>query len=71
MIPIQVTSKTEELQELCRRFSVKRLDLFGSAASGRFEPAESDLDFLVEFEGTGSTKGAADRYFGLLEALVL
>src|SRR5260370_22588199 len=38
------------LTELCRRFGVRRLDLFGSAATGRFDPARSDLDFLVEFE---------------------
>src|SRR5262249_6759382 len=25
-------------------------DLFGSAATGRFDPTRSDLDFLVEFE---------------------
>jgi predicted nucleotidyltransferase len=34
----------------CRRFCVRRLELFGSAAAGRFEPATSDFDFLVEFE---------------------
>ena len=39
-----------ELGELCRRFHVRRLDLFGSAVSGEnFDPARSDLDFLVEF----------------------
>jgi predicted nucleotidyltransferase len=38
------------LAELCRRFGVRRLDLFGSAATGHFDPARSDLDFLVEFE---------------------
>jgi len=38
------------LRELCRRFGVRRLDLFGSAATGRFDPSHSDLDFLVEFE---------------------
>jgi uncharacterized protein len=38
------------LRELCRRFGVRRLDLFGSAATGRFDPSRSDLDFLVEFE---------------------
>src|SRR4051794_32889922 len=35
---------------LCRRFNVRRLDLFGSAATGRFDPGHSDLDLLVEFE---------------------
>jgi predicted nucleotidyltransferase len=38
------------ITELCRRFGVRRLDLFGSAATGRFDPGRSDLDFLVEFE---------------------
>lgn len=35
--------------ELCRRFHVKRLDLFGSGTGARFDPAKSDLDFVVEF----------------------
>ena len=38
------------LRALCCRFGVRRLDLFGSAATGRFDPTRSDLDFLVEFE---------------------
>src|SRR5437868_2455456 len=37
------------LEALCRRFGVRRLELFGSAASGRFDSASSDIDFLVEF----------------------
>ena len=40
-----------ELKELCRRYRVRRLDVFGSAATSRgFDPQRSDLDFLVEFE---------------------
>ena len=39
----------EELRDLCRRFHVRRLDVFGSAARGDFDPAQSDVDFLVEF----------------------
>ena len=38
------------ITELCRRFGVRRLHLFGSAATGRFDPGRSDFDFLVEFE---------------------
>jgi uncharacterized protein len=37
------------LEALCRQFGVRRLELFGSAASGRFDPASSDFDFVVEF----------------------
>jgi uncharacterized protein with HEPN domain/predicted nucleotidyltransferase len=42
-------TKLPKLRKLCRRFGVRRLDLFGSAATGRFDPARSDLDFLVDF----------------------
>lgn len=44
------------------------MDLFGSAAGGRFDPATSDLDLLVLFRRS-STLDAADRYFGLLSDL--
>ncbi len=56
------------LEELCRRYRVRRLDLFGSAATDRYRPGESDLDFLVEFEPL-AVGTYADTYFGLLEAL--
>ncbi len=46
----EISSHREELEEVCRRFHVRRLDLFGSAASDDFDPAGSDLDFLVEFD---------------------
>lgn len=58
----------DAINALCRRFDVRRLDLFGSAARGDFDPAQSDLDFFVEFADHGYV-GAADRYFGLLEGL--
>ena len=56
------------ITELCRRFGVRRLDLFGSAATGRFDPERSDLDFLVEF-GEPRTYGLKGTYFQLLAAL--
>lgn len=56
-----------ELRELCRRYGVRRLDLFGSAAVGGFDPARSDLDFVVEFDGHPAH--LFDRYFGLKESL--
>ena len=41
----------DEIAGLCRRFGVKRLEVFGSAARGDdFDPATSDVDFLVAFE---------------------
>jgi uncharacterized protein len=58
----------EALDELCRRFRVQRMDLFGSAVRADFDPARSDLDFLVVFEPCTPSEHY-DRYFGLLEAL--
>ena len=40
--------KIEQLAELCRRFHVKRLEIFGSAATSGFRTASSDLDFIVD-----------------------
>ena len=37
------------LAEVCRRYGVKELSLFGSAVRGEMRP-ESDVDILVEFE---------------------
>ena len=57
-----------EVATLCSRFGVQSLEVFGSAADGAFDPARSDIDFLVEFspDDTGSL---FHRYFGLQEAL--
>lgn len=57
-----------EIEALCRRYRVRRLELFGSAATGQERTGESDLDFLVEFEPL-PPGGYADAYFGLHEAL--
>lgn len=42
--------RLQALAELCRRFHGRALHVFGSAVTGRFDPARSGLDFLVEFE---------------------
>lgn len=58
----------EEIRDLCDKYRVKRLEIFGSAAREDFDPERSDLDFLVEFLPLEEGK-RADAYFGLLEAL--
>jgi len=63
-----IQAKQEDLTSLCRRYHVRRLELFGSAAAGVYEPASSDLDFLVEFEEL-DPPAFADAYFGLQESL--
>jgi len=57
-----------EIADLCRRYHVRRLELFGSAAAGGFDPGRSDVDFLVEFD-PGHRRDAFDSYFGLKEGL--
>lgn len=64
----EVSERLGELREICRAHSVRRLDLFGSAAGEGFDPARSDLDFLVELEPLPPIE-YADAYFGLKEAL--
>jgi uncharacterized protein len=54
------------LAELCRRYSVKELSLFGSAARGEMGP-ESDVDIMVEFEA-GARIGLI-RFESLVEEL--
>jgi len=64
----EVAKRKPEVEQLCRRFGVRRLELFGSAATGRERVGQSDLDFLVEFEPLPAGS-FADSYFGLLESL--
>ena len=67
MIPA-VEERADELKRLCLTYGVRRLDLFGSASMGLYDPDESDLDFLVEFQPS-ALDAYSDAYFGLLEAL--
>lgn len=39
----------EALGEMCRKWKIRRLELFGSARTGRLGP-DSDIDLLAEFE---------------------
>jgi len=56
-----------EIAELCRRYGVQRLELFGSATTHAFDPRTSDFDFLLEFKAGPSS--LFERYFGLKESL--
>jgi len=61
--------RRERLFELCRRFNVVRLSIFGSVTNGYFEPGVSDLDFLVEFGPPPNGVTLARQFFGLQEEL--
>ena len=61
-------AKRHELVELCRQYHVARLEVFGSAATGEFDPDRSDLDLLVTF-GQVPSGERAHCFFGLQFAL--
>jgi predicted nucleotidyltransferase len=60
--------KREAIAELCARYGVARLDVFGSALRDDFHPGESDIDLLVEF-GPMDGYAKAVAYFDLLGEL--
>jgi len=64
-----VENQKQELSALCQRYRVERLDVFGSAANGAFDPSRSDLDFLVRFGQRRPTGEYAERYLDFADAL--
>jgi len=64
-----IENNYEAIKDLCVKFRVRRLELFGSAIDDEnFDPENSDIDFLVEFQPLKQGE-YADTYFGLLEAV--
>ena len=64
-----IADKKVKLAKICRRYGVIRLEVFGSAARGvDFDPATSDVDFLVEFDPDGDLP-PLEQFFGLVDAL--
>jgi hypothetical protein len=79
MIPL-IEKHHAELTELCRRYHIGRLELFGSATNHTFDPSRSDLDFLCEFlpeaecrifHGYFDFKEELERLFGRKVDLVM
>ena len=58
----------EDIARLCRSHGVERLEVFGSAADGRFDSQRSDYDFIATFTPEAQTS-IARHYLGLAEAL--
>ena len=57
-----------EIAEICRRFHVSRLDVFGSAAREHDFSERSDIDLLVEYE-VGYTGPRFGDFLALKEEL--
>ena len=67
MVPL-LSTRRAEIDELCRRFHVRRLDVFGSAAREHDFTDSSDIDLLVEYEPDHHPP-SLDDYFDLRDAL--
>jgi len=61
-------SKRQAIEDVCSRFGVARLEVFGSALRERFKPGESDLDLLVEFKPM-EPYARVEAYFGMRDEL--
>jgi predicted nucleotidyltransferase len=64
----ELTDQREAIAQLCRRYGVARLAVFGSAATENFDPERSDIDFLVAFDPE-SVVSRFEAHFGLKEDL--
>lgn len=58
----------DEIVALCRAWGVERLEVFGSAADGRFDAQRSDFDFIVRL-AQRPEQSLARRYLGFIDAL--
>lgn len=67
MIPL-IEQHRPEIADLCRLYGIKRLELFGSAASGDFDSTCSDVDFFYELD-PAVADDLADRFFAFKERL--
>ena len=63
-----IENNMERLIELCRKYHVAVLDVFGSAASEDFDEQCSDVDFLVEFDSSVKAN-RFDNFFALYDEL--
>ncbi len=48
-MPTLIHDHLDQIEDLCREYRVRRLDVFGPAIRDDFDPGRSDVDFLVEF----------------------
>lgn len=52
-MPLRVPVDREALAQICRKYGIRKLSLFGSVLRDDFGP-ESDIDVLVDFEPDAS-----------------
>ena len=63
-----INSKKEAIFDLCQKFNVEKLFVFGSIVRGDFRN-DSDIDFLVFFKSELPVIDYADNFFDFIYAL--
>ena len=59
-----ISEHIDELTRICESLNIKRMNVFGSAVSGKFNE-ESDIDFLIKFSEELTGEQYAENYFKL------
>ncbi len=63
-----IEKNKNRLIELCRKYHVIQLDVFGSAVTEKFNAETSDIDFLVQFDSS-LKQNRFDNFFALRREL--
>jgi predicted nucleotidyltransferase len=64
-----IEKNKNKLIELCRKYHVIQLDVFGSVATDEFNAETSDIDFLVQFDSS-IKRNRFDNFFALRQELI-
>ena len=59
-----ISDNLDEITKICESLNIKRMNVFGSAVSGKFRK-DSDIDFLIKFSDELTGEQYADNYFKL------
>ena len=65
----EIQKHLPEIEKLCDQYGVSRLEVFGSAVTGTFNPASSDFDFIATFAEKGFGSRYGRRYLSFAEEL--
>ncbi len=68
IVPAMIEHLREDIAQLCKRYGVRELALFGSVLRSDFNPTSSDIDAAVNF-GPPADDSLARQYFDFKTAL--
>jgi predicted nucleotidyltransferase len=68
IVPAMIERRRREIAQLCERYGVRELALFGSILRSDFDPKSSDVDAAVKF-GPPADDSLARQYFDFKTAL--